>query len=83
MKELNIVLLVIIIVVLAVDLLREKYINKSDKAFALYNWFAANDAPTYTEYKKDFKDANIVEYEDILQMKQRGELTQGNIAKNI
>lgn len=81
--ELNVVLMILIIVMIAVNLYREGFANKREKAFSMYNWFAANSEPTYTQYKRDFKDANIVEYEDILRLKQTGKLTQANVALNI
>jgi hypothetical protein len=61
----------------------EKFATKQEKAETIYGWFTKNDTPTYTKYKADLPDANIVEYEDSLKLKQKGALSLDNVLKHI
>lgn len=61
----------------------EEFATRRDKAEYIHEWFAKNPSPTYTEYKKDLADANIVEYEDALKLKQKNMLNVENILQNI
>lgn len=59
---------------------REDFATKNEKAQVIYNWFSKNKSPKYIDYKRDLKLlSNIVEYEDILSLSQRGLLTIGAI----
>lgn len=62
---------------------RDNFATKQEKAETIYGWFANNEKPTYTKYKADLPDANIVEYEDTLKLKQKNKLNLENILSNI
>jgi hypothetical protein len=61
----------------------EEFATRREKAEYIHEWFMKNPSPTYTEYKKDLADANIVEYEDTLKLKQKNRLNVENILENI
>jgi hypothetical protein len=60
---------------------REGFATKENKGKVIYNWFAQNNDPSYTNYKKEVPEPNIVEYEDILNLKQRGNFNLGQVIK--
>jgi hypothetical protein len=61
----------------------EQFANKQEKANAIHSWFAENKNPTYTKYKKDMSDPNVVEYENVLALAQTHKLTVGNVVSTL
>ena len=57
----------------------ESFANKQEKAQTLYDWFSSNRNPTYTKFKKDISEPNVVEYETVLGLSQTKKLTVGNV----
>ena len=75
--------LAVVLVIFITFNCRETFATRQEKAEVINNWFASNNEPSFTKYKKDMSDANIVEYEDALKLKQNGGLSVGNVLKNI
>lgn len=75
---LSIVAILIIIIYLEAEF--EGFTTKEQKAEVIYKWFLQNPRPNYNKYKVDLtKQSNIVEYEDILKLKQSGDFTLSKV----
>lgn len=60
----------------------ESFKTKQDKANTIYDWFMRNPVSLYAAYKRDLNsESNIVEYEDIMALRNSGKLTLENVKR--
>lgn len=77
-------LLILIVLLIIIVYYQESFTSKEEKSMALFNWFSTVRNPTYAQFRRDLNDkSNIVEYEDILTLKQNGNLSLNSIKKVI
>jgi hypothetical protein len=73
----------ILIILLHTDMARtyaESFADRSSKATAIYDWFAANPRPNYEKFRKDLGyESNVVEYEDALVVSQTPNFTKESV----
>lgn len=64
---------------------RELFSTKKDKAQSIYTWFMNNiGRESYADYKQFMRNqSNIVEYEDVLGLTAKGQLTVAAVEKVI
>ncbi len=63
------------------DTTKEAFASKNTKAQMIYDWFKANPAPAYIDYKHHMGlRSNIVEYEDVLNLMHSGKLSVASVA---
>lgn len=64
-----IAILVIFVIIVALYIYRtyysEGFESKREKAQAIHKWFKDNKSPTYTRYKTEVPNSNIVDYEAV------------------
>jgi hypothetical protein len=81
-----VILTIVVITILLIHYiaLREHFATKQDKAQAIFDWFSAHPAPTYTAYKGDFRGtSDIVEYDDVMKLFKARDLTVDTVARVI
>jgi len=57
--------------------------TSQERASGINAWFNSHMNPSYTAYRRDLPDSNIVEYEGALGLYQAGKGTVSNIKKMI
>ncbi len=84
MKKYQVILIIFLLLLIVLNIPHvEGFINKDDKANAIYQWFKSQTNPQYSQFRDYTKgQSNIVEYEDTLRLYNRGNLSVDSI-KNI
>lgn len=79
------IIIIMLIIIVNLQLRREKFSTRREKAQTIHEWFRQNPEPTYTKYKSDLnKSSNVVEYENILGvLKSTPNFTIESVEKNI
>ncbi len=75
-------LLVIAVVMIYYYAVQESFTSQR-RAESISSWFSNRIAPSYTAYKRDLPDSNVVEYESALKLYQAGNGTTDNIKQMI
>lgn len=71
-----IILIIAIIVIYMAFYRSEGFATKQEKATAIYNWFSTTNKPNYTSYRKALNDeSNIIEYDDVMNLFRKKDLT--------
>ena len=64
-RALIVVAIIVVLYIVYGYITREDFATRQEKASALSEWFASNNMPTYTAYKKAITGSDIVEYERV------------------
>ena len=78
----NIILILLIILIIFSNC-RESFANKAEKAQVNHAWFIKITNPSYADYRAAVPDANIVDYEDLMKLRQDGNMNLNNILQVI
>jgi hypothetical protein len=76
-----IILTIVMLILVTCAHFREGFATGDDKAQAIVQWFTSNPSPSYSKYKSDLAESNIVEYEDALKLRSGGNLTVKSIGR--
>ena len=71
------------IIALIAIYLHEGFQTKREKAGAIYNWFASNPNPLYSNYRAAIGSTNVVEFEDVRNLFRNKNLTVTDIENAI
>lgn len=64
-----IIILIVLLLVVHLQLRREQFATRREKAMSIYEWFKQTPVPTYTKYKSAMGEhSDVVEYENVLGM---------------
>jgi hypothetical protein len=73
-------LVFIIVIMFYIRISTEGFVNKNEKASAIFTWMANNKNPKYNDYKSKFDgSSDIVEFDNVLKLKQSNNFTVGSI----
>lgn len=78
-----VLVVLMLIVIMAHHEWSESFADRREKARAIFNWFSATPKPTFTKFRKDITDSNVVEYEAVLELKNKNQLTESHIAQAV
>lgn len=76
----RVLLLIFALVIICIYAMPEGFSSRRDKASAIYNWFGANSTPSYANFRRDMGGkSNIVEYEDVLNLLHKRNMTLSSV----